>query len=59
MIRAESPDPLEFHRVIPERAVDAVFVFCDWRKARSRSGVPNGRGASIENEERECRRFNS
>ncbi len=26
----------------------AVFVFCDSRKARSRSGAPEGRGASIE-----------
>jgi hypothetical protein len=42
----------------PETAVGAVFVFCDSRKARSRSGVGVAPG-EYRNEERECRRFNS
>jgi hypothetical protein len=58
MIRAFCPDPLEIHRVIPVKGVGAVFVFCDSRKARSRSGVGLAPG-EYRNEERECRRFNS
>src|SRR5690606_31233247 len=48
MIRATRPDPLEVHRITVRRAVGAVFVFCDSRKMRSRSGAPQGMGASIE-----------
>ena len=59
MIRANRPDPLEIRRSIPGKGMDAVFVFCDGRKARSRSGVPYGLGDEYRNEERECRRFNS
>jgi hypothetical protein len=59
MIRAFRPDPLEIHRVISRKGDEAVFVFCDSRKTRVEKQRPQGRGASIENEERECRRFNS
>ena len=41
MIRAKSPDPLEFHRVVPANmGTDAVLAFCNTCKAPSRSGVP-------------------
>jgi hypothetical protein len=59
MIRAKAPILWKSTVTSSAGAVDAVFVFCDGRKARVEKQRPQGRGASIENEERECRRFNS
>jgi hypothetical protein len=48
MIRADNA-PILWNSTAasPETAVDAVFVFCDSRKARSRSGVPDGKGGRV------------